>query len=97
MNKIYPLIAAMVVSLSILVVPSKTLAKALNGAEISALIKGKNVALKTRFGTFPLRYRTDGVVVGDGTKLGLAKIFAPKESGKWWVRGAALPAMANLV
>lgn len=84
------LIAAAVISLGVFSLPATATANQLNGEQINTLIKGKNVALKTKFGTFPLRYRSDGIVVGDGTKLGLAKFFAPKESGKWWVRGTQL-------
>lgn len=90
MKKPSTLIAAALVSASIMALPVTVMAQSLNGSEITTLIKGKSVALKTRFGTFPLRYRADGVVVGDGTKLGLAKFFAPKESGKWWIRGTQL-------
>lgn len=90
MKKTTAMITAALISASVVTLPVTAQAKALNGEQINSLIKGKNVALKTKFGTFPLRYRADGVVVGDGSKLGLAKFFAPKESGKWWVRGTQL-------
>ena len=41
-------------------------------------------------GEFPLNYKRSGVVTGDGTALGLGKFFAPKESGRWWVKGENL-------
>jgi len=60
-------------------------AKTLSGNDIKQKIAGKKVLLKTRWGDFPLRYRTNARVTGDGTALGLAKFFAPKETGRWWV------------
>lgn len=65
-------------------------ASQLSGAEIKSVIIGKQVMLKTFWGGFPLRYATSGSVTGDGTALGLAKFFAPKETGKWWVAGNQL-------
>lgn len=69
---------------------SSATANTLSGVSISELIKGKNVQLKTSFGTFPLRYNSDGTVLGDGTKTGLVRFFAPKETGKWWVTARQL-------
>jgi len=60
-------------------------ASAMDGKDIRAAISGKKVLLKTRWGSFPLRYRANSRVVGDGSALGLAKFFAPKETGNWWV------------
>ncbi len=65
-------------------------ASQLSGAEIQSTIGGKQVMLKTFWGGFPLRYASSGAVTGDGTALGLAKFFAPKETGKWWVAGNQL-------
>jgi hypothetical protein len=62
----------------------------LSGEEIRSAIGGKTVMLKTRWGGFPLRYASGGRVTGDGTALGLARFFAPKETGKWWVKGNQL-------
>ena len=64
---------------------SSAAADNLNGVSISELISGKNVQLKTSLGKFPLRYNANGTVLGDGTKTGLVRFFAPKETGKWWV------------
>jgi hypothetical protein len=65
-------------------------AEQLSGPAIQSTINGKQVMLKTFWGGFPLRYSTSGSVTGDGTALGLAKFFAPKETGKWWVAGNQL-------
>ncbi len=65
-------------------------ASQLSGADIKSTITGKQVMLKTFWGGFPLRYASSGKVTGDGTALGLARYFAPKETGKWWVSGNQL-------
>jgi hypothetical protein len=69
---------------------SPAFAEQLSGPDIQTTINGKQVMLKTFWGGFPLRYSTSGAVTGDGTALGLAKFFAPKETGKWWVAGDQL-------
>ena len=65
-------------------------AKKLSGNEINRLISGKKVLLQTSWGAFPLRYASSRRVTGDGTALGLARFFAPKETGKWWVKSDRL-------
>lgn len=63
----------------------------LTGSEIKKSISNKKVFLSTRFGVeFPLFYRANGKVTGDGTGTGLGKFFAPRETGKWWVSGKKL-------
>ncbi|KPB01361.1 hypothetical protein [Ahrensia marina] len=63
----------------------------LSGAELKNFVSGKRVYLKIRLGgEFPLEYRSNGQVTGDGTKTGLGKYFAPKETGKWFVDGEKL-------
>lgn len=66
---------------------SQNIARAnnLSGKEIDRMISGKKVVLQTSFGAFPLRYKASKEVTGDGTGLGLARFFAPKETGRWWV------------
>ena len=61
------------------------LAKKLSGNEIKGMISGKKVILNTTWGGFPLQYKSSKRVTGDGTGLGLARFFAPKETGRWWV------------
>ncbi|MEL6920449.1 MAG: hypothetical protein AAFO77_05405 [Pseudomonadota bacterium] len=54
-------------------------------------VNGKRVYLKVPLGgEFPLFYQTNGNVSGDGTALGLGRYFAPKETGRWYVRGSQL-------
>lgn len=61
------------------------------GQELKQLVKGKRILLKIPLGgEFPLYYQANGLVTGDGTKTGLGKFFAPKETGKWFVDGANL-------
>lgn len=66
------------------------MAKNLSSGEINSLISGKKVLLQTSFGSFPLRYKASKRVTGDGTALGLARFFAPKETGQWWVKSDRL-------
>ena len=66
-------------------------AEQLTGSELKQFVTGKRVYLATPFGgEFPLNYKTSGAVTGDGTALGLGKFLAPKETGRWWVRGETL-------
>ncbi|MEP3525460.1 MAG: hypothetical protein ABJ081_10020 [Hyphomicrobiales bacterium] len=62
-------------------------ASALNNDEIKSLVNDKVVFLKIPVGgEFPLRYKPNGTVLGDGSAVGLAKFFTPKDSGRWWVK-----------
>ena len=59
--------------------------------EIRSLVSGKRVYLKVPLGgEFPLYYAPSGKVTGDGSALGLAKHFAPRETGRWWVSAGKL-------
>ena len=82
------------ISVSLLVIctlaSSPAFASQLSGPEIKSAIAGKQVMLRTFWGGFPLRYASGGAVTGDGTALGLAKYFSPKETGKWWIAGNKL-------
>ena len=63
----------------------------LSGSEIEQIVKGKRIYLATPFGgEFPLNYRTNGVVDGDGQALGLGRIARPKDEGRWWIQGNQL-------
>lgn len=66
-------------------------AEELDGPKIKKLIAGETVRLNTPFGiALPLRYRRDGVVVGDVSGISAASMFAPKEEGRWWVEDDSL-------
>lgn len=66
-------------------------AQPLSGDGIKTLVSGKRVYLSTPYGLeFPLRYGADGRVSGDASGFKLAGMFAPKETGKWWVEGEKL-------
>lgn len=76
-------------------ITSSTFANADNGPvagqDLKQLVNGKRILLKIPMGgEFPLYYQTNGNVTGDGTKTGLGRFFAPKETGKWFVDGANL-------
>lgn len=73
-------------ALIVVAMPKVGEASTMDNREIKAMISGKQVNLKTRWGSFPLRYARNGRVTGDGTGLGLARFFAPKETGRWWVQ-----------
>lgn len=66
-------------------------AEQLTGKRIAKLVSGKTVYLATPYGfEFPLVYRSDGTVTGDGTGTLLARFFAPSETGRWWVGNSNL-------
>ncbi len=63
----------------------------LAGSQLKQLVNGMRVYLKIPLGgEFPLYYQTNGKVTGDGSKTGLGRYFAPKETGKWFVDGTKL-------
>ena len=62
----------------------------LEATEIKSTISGKRIMLETQWGGFPMRYQSNGKVVGDGSALGLGRFFSPKETGSWWVSGDQL-------
>lgn len=65
-------------------------AEPLDGDNIKQTITGRTVTLSTMGFQFPLFYASNGAVTGDGTQTGLAKYFAPKETGTWWVENDRL-------
>lgn len=66
-------------------------ADTLDGGAVRDLVAGRTVHLSTPYGIeLPLRYRADGVVSGDISGFRLARMFAPKEEGRWWVDGQRL-------
>lgn len=61
-------------------------ANTLSGDEIRGLIQNRTVHLSTPYGvTLPLRYEPNGEVTGDVSGITLARMFAPRETGNWWV------------
>ncbi len=70
--------------------PANSFAEDLQNDTIRETISGRNVVLSTMGFEFPLVYAEGGSVTGDGTKAGLAKFFAPKETGQWWVENDRL-------
>jgi len=62
-------------------------ASTLKGDDIRSDIVGRTVFLAAPFGgEFPLNYRPNGVVDGDGEALGIGRWIAPRDKGRWWVR-----------
>jgi hypothetical protein len=60
----------------------------LKGQALKSFITGKRIYLATPLGgELPLYYRANGVVDGSGEAAGLGRYLAPKDSGKWWVKG----------
>ena len=84
--------SATVVVLSLaMFLPITAQADVLNPTQIKQTVVGKRFLLATRFGIeFPLVYKSNGSVAGDGSGTGLGKFFAPKETGKWWIKGREL-------
>ena len=72
---------------AVVVIVASNMASAsnLSGEQIKEVISNKKVVLKTRWGAFPLRYASNKRVTGDGSGVGLARFFTPKETGSWWV------------
>lgn len=61
------------------------------GDDIRQEIVGYRVYLAAPMGgEFPLNYRSNGRVDGDGEALGLGRLARPKDTGKWWVDGNRL-------
>ena len=85
------LLAILLGILAAVPVTSVASAQALDTAGIRGFVSGKRVLLKTPYGLeLPLTYRTDGSVAGDVSGFRLASMFAPKETGKWWVESNRL-------
>lgn len=59
----------------------------MQAAEIRRTITQARIMLQFPVGEFPLTYRADGTVTGDGEALGLGRFFAPRETGRWWLDG----------
>ncbi len=82
---------AISVVFGLLTVSTASAAAAMRDAEIKAAVAGKRIYLQTPLGgEFPLNYRKNGKVDGDGQAFGLGKFMAPKDSGRWWIEGGRL-------
>jgi len=71
-------------------VGSAALAQDLDADGIRDLVSGKTVYLRSYGLELPLRYSANGVVSGDISGISVARMFAPREQGKWWVEGREL-------
>jgi hypothetical protein len=66
-------------------------AQELDGPAINNLITGQTVRLNTPIGiSLPLRYRSNGVVEGDISGFSAARMFIPREQGRWWIEKNSL-------
>lgn len=66
-------------------------ARDLADPEILEAVKGRRIYLRAPFGgSFPLDYRADGSIAGDGEALGLGRLLQPRDTGRWWVRDGRL-------
>lgn len=82
---------ASVAALAVVSGPASATSGALDAAAIQSVIGGKRIYLATPLGgEFPLNYRSGGVVDGDGEALGLGKMMAPTDRGRWWIDGDRL-------
>ncbi len=72
-------------------VPVTASAETLSGPALKELVEGRTVYLSAPLGgEFPLRYRPDGTVTGDGEAVGLGRFFAARETGRWYLTGTNL-------
>ena len=86
-----PRCLAVVLLAALCVISRAAIAEELAGSGIRKLIGGELVRLNTPLGiSLPLRYRNDGALVGDISGISAARMFAPKEEGRWWVENDAL-------
>jgi hypothetical protein len=66
-------------------------ANTLSGDQLRQLVTGRTVYLSAPLGgEFPLKYRPDGSVSGDGQAVGLGRFFAARETGRWFMQGRNL-------
>lgn len=63
----------------------------LSEGDIREGIVGRTIFLAAPMGgEFPLNYRPDGSVDGNGEALGIGKLVQPKDSGTWWIDASRL-------
>lgn len=86
-----PLFAALVSTGLLLPLGATASEQAYSASEIQSMIIGKRIYLATPMGgEFPLNYRKNGVVDGNGEALGLGRFVKPDDTGKWWIKGDQL-------
>jgi hypothetical protein len=74
-----------------LLIAAPAAAEKLSGDNLRQLVQGRTVYLSAPLGgEFPLSYRADGTVTGDGEAVGLGRFFAARETGRWFMRGDQL-------
>jgi hypothetical protein len=82
---------AVVLTLVCATSPVVAAAGPLTASDIRREVVGHTIYLAAPVsGEFPLNYRRNGVVDGDGEALGLGRYMAPKDSGRWWINGNKL-------
>ncbi len=83
--------AALLLVVALAMANGAALAGALSGEEIRRDIIGRTIYLAAPLGgEFPLNYRSDGLVDGNGQALGLGRFIKPADTGRWWVDGDRL-------
>ncbi len=66
-------------------------AENLSGEELKSRVTGRTVFLAAPLGgEMPLRYAPNGTVDGNGAAVGLGRLFAARETGRWFMRGDML-------
>lgn len=77
--------------LAIFALPQAAAAQELSGTEIKKRVSGERVYLSTPFGVeLPLTYKASGQVIADVSGFSAASMFAPRETGRWWIEGNRL-------
>ena len=90
-HRVARLLAAGVVGAGLAVALPAEARTPMDGSQIKQTISGKRIYLKTPFGgEFPLNYRRNGKVDGEGQAVGLGRFMQPEDQGRWWVRGNRL-------
>ncbi len=84
-------VAAVLLATAFLSGPALANSDRYDNSEIRDGIIGKRIYLAAPFGgEFPLNYRPNGRVDGDGEALGLGRLAKPNDTGKWWIEADRL-------
>jgi hypothetical protein len=79
------------IALCLCSMPMAAHAESLTGDVLRQLVSGRTVYLAVPLGgEFPLSYRPDGTVTGDGNAVGLGRFYAARETGRWFMTGNSL-------